>query len=153
MPNSILLTPFQVHMQSTDDATRSCLHEILTALEPLSLGTEEVSTIQLVLAEVFNNIIEHAYPATQPDGPIITACEQKSDGLHFVVTDHGFEMPGGATPLGISPSLDVTTNDLPEGGFGWFLIKDLAKDVIYQRMDGANQLRLRISVGQSPVDC
>jgi serine/threonine-protein kinase RsbW len=40
----------------------------------------------------------------------------------------------------------VDLMDLPEGGFGWFLIKDLAKDVVYARVEGENRLQLRVAV-------
>ena len=41
---------------------------------------------------------------------------------------------------------DVPMQDMPEGGFGWFLIKDLAKDVTYHRVKAENHLSLRLAV-------
>ncbi len=55
-------------------------------------------------------------------------------------------MPGGQLPLGMSQSLNVGLCDLPEGGFGWFLIKDLAKDLKYRRIGQENHLHLRIAI-------
>jgi serine/threonine-protein kinase RsbW len=141
------LPPFEVHMQSGNEATRRNLIEVLKSLAPLDLEPEELSTVELVLAEVLNNIVEHAYPADCPAGPIRTRCQHLADGLHFTISDQGFAMPGGATPLGFSPNVDVELDDLPEGGFGWFLIKDLAKDIHYDRRGSENQLKFRIAVG------
>ena len=42
-------------------------------------------------------------------------------------------MPNGQPPFGFAPDVTVALDDLPEGGFGWFLIKDLARDVSYER--------------------
>ena len=56
-------------------------------------------------------------------------------------------MPDGQTPVGAAADLDVDFCDMPEGGFGWFLIKDLAKDVNYHREGVQNHLHLRIAVG------
>ncbi|MEL7081583.1 MAG: ATP-binding protein, partial [Pseudomonadota bacterium] len=55
-------------------------------------------------------------------------------------------MPDGETPLGRPANLNVDKMDLPEGGFGWFLIKDLAKDVDYKRVGWENRLSLRLAV-------
>lgn len=49
-------------------------------------------------------------------------------------------------PLGLAAKTDVDFMDMPEGGFGWFIIKDLAKDIVYRRQNGENLLDLRIAV-------
>ncbi len=56
-------------------------------------------------------------------------------------------MPDGEIPLGTLSSSKVPVEDLPEGGFGWFLIQHLAKDVSYARCTGENRLSLRLAVG------
>ena len=42
--------------------------------------------------------------------------------------------------------LDVAREDLPEGGFGWFLIRQLAWDVRYVREGRTNRLFLAIDL-------
>ncbi|MFK7838435.1 MAG: ATP-binding protein [Sulfitobacter sp.] len=137
---------FGVHMSEGARNVREMLAEVMRNLEPWGFDVEESSTIQLVLAEVLNNIVEHAYPASEPAGPIDIRCRQHTDGLHFHVADQGMAMPDGQTPLGVPQSLEVDMMDMPEGGFGWFLIKDLAKDVRYNRVGSENQLELRIAL-------
>ena len=39
---------------------------------------------------------------------------------------------------------------LPEGGFGWLIIRRLAHDVRYLRQSGVNELSFRLAVG-TPV--
>ena len=56
-------------------------------------------------------------------------------------------MPDGKLPIGQLSPLDVETRDLPEGGFGWFLIQHLAKDVTYCRAGDQNWLKLRLAIG------
>jgi serine/threonine-protein kinase RsbW len=56
-------------------------------------------------------------------------------------------MPDGQLPLGQPTAVDVDLMDLPEGGFGWFLIQDLARDVTYVRVGSENRLDMRLAVG------
>lgn len=140
------LPRFKLSLRSGENATRSALAQVMNAISPLSLDAEESMTVELIMAEALNNIVEHAYPDNNPEGPIHIDCTHLADGLHFTIVDQGFPMPNGETPIGICPAHDVEVEDLPEGGFGWFLIKDLAKDVQYKRIEDKNQLRLRIAV-------
>ena len=98
------------------------------------------------MAEALNNVVEHAYPQGDPVGRIVITCTHRRNGLHLTVTDRGRGMPDGRTPLGAPVDVDVVPCDIPEGGFGWFLIKDLAKDVHYQRIAPENRLSLRLAV-------
>ncbi|WP_299548984.1 ATP-binding protein [uncultured Tateyamaria sp.] len=127
-------------------AVRTALGQLLDGLKPLSLDVEEAGTVELVMAEALNNIVEHAYPTEEESGPIDITCSHAPDGLHLTVVDSGRAMPDGRTPVGIAADIEVDFCDMPEGGFGWFLIKDLAKDVIYQRQDKENLLQLRLAV-------
>ncbi|MEM6888927.1 MAG: ATP-binding protein [Pseudomonadota bacterium] len=142
------LPPFKTSIRSTDLEIRDALAALRAALQPLDLDSDELGTVELVLAEVLNNIVEHAYP--EPDnaaGTIAITGTHKSDGLHLQIRDNGLPMPDGQTPLGSPVDVSLDLDDLPEGGFGWFLIKNLAKDVTYVRRDGENHLDLRLAVG------
>ncbi|QJF49905.1 ATP-binding protein [Roseobacter ponti] len=141
------LPSFEVSLRSSDLAVREALARILTELDPLSLDIEETGTVELVLAEVLNNIVEHAYPAETEGGPIRIFCQPAQDGLHVRITDCGAAMPEGHLPLGRAVEVDVDFSELPEGGFGWFLIQDLAKDVEYVRVGAQNRLSMRLPVG------
>jgi serine/threonine-protein kinase RsbW len=56
-------------------------------------------------------------------------------------------MPEGRLPVGELSPLGGDLEDLPEGGFGWFLIQNLAKDVTYNRVGDVNELKLRLAIG------
>ena len=121
---------------------REALTGVLKALQPLALEIEEMSTIELVLAEALNNIVEHAYPDVTRGGPIRIRGDKRIDGLHFRIEDAGKAMPDGKTPIGDMPTIDVMASDLPEGGFGWFLIRDLTDSLSYRRFGAQNRLTL-----------
>ncbi len=127
-------------------AARQALDQLKLALAPLSLHIDELSTVELVLAEAVNNICEHAYANGARHGPIHLHCRHHRDGLHFTITDEGMPMPGGCAPPGLAVDVDGDLSEVPEGGFGWFLIRDLARDVTYQRQGAINRLSLRMAV-------
>lgn len=141
-----LLQPFNLQVTSGPLAVRKALEGVFDRLTPLALDVEEASTVELVLAEALNNIVEHAYPASDASGLIQLQMDHRKDGLHVQLSDWGRAMPDAKIPKGqLEPCRD-NVMDLPEGGFGWFLIKDLSRDVEYLRIDGKNQLKLRIAV-------
>jgi serine/threonine-protein kinase RsbW len=146
-PDVRQLAPFGFSVQSGQLAVREALDRFLTALKPLELDVEESGTVELVLAEVLNNIVEHAYPSPNAPGPIDVQCSHQADGLLVDIKDQGFPMPDGRMPIGQLSSLDVELEDLPEGGFGWFLIQHLAKDVSYKRVGNQNHLHMRLAIG------
>lgn len=133
-------------LKSTELAVRDALEKLLSALDPFKFGPEETGAVQLVVAEALNNIVEHAYADAGEDGTIRLRCDVEGDGLHVHIVDQGRAMPDNTLPLGNRPRNDVDVLDLPEGGFGWFLIRDLAKDLEYHREAQENHLRLRIAV-------
>lgn len=137
----------RICVQSGDLAARQILSELIDGLEMLDLDQEELATIELVLAEVINNVVEHAYPDRAKGGPIRVHCAQRDDGLQVTVFDEGIEMPEGKAPAGKRHDLNVDMMDLPEGGFGWFMIHDLTKDIEYKRVGWENRLSMRFEVG------
>ena len=146
MNTNVTLPPVHICVQSSDMAVRTALKELLLGLEPLDLGIDDAGTVELVMAEALNNIVEHAYPAGDAAGPIDITCKHAPDGLHLVVVDRGRAMPGCQLPAGATVDLDVAFHDMPEGGFGWFLIKDLANEVRYERVQWENRLMFRLAV-------
>ncbi|WP_204112785.1 ATP-binding protein [Shimia biformata] len=100
---------------------------------------------ETVLAEVLNNIVEHALAGRGQDGAIHVRCHLEGAGLCFEVVDNGIPLPGGECPARTMPELGKL-EDLPEGGFGWALVGILASDLEYQRDRHENRLRFRLLV-------
>ena len=141
-----LLAPFQLTVRSGTLAARHALDGLIRGLAPLALDVEEIGTVELVMAEALNNIVEHAYPEPDNNGPIAIGCVHRNDGLHMTIFDHGHPMPGGQAPIGMAQNTDVDITVMPEGGFGWFLIQNLAKDLRYGRVNHQNRLELRLAL-------
>lgn len=101
--------------------------------------------VEIAVTESLNNIVEHAFA----DGGMPMArrlirirCDTALDVIRVEIEDNGCPLPGGKLPAGLAADLDVPVEDLPEGGFGWFLIRSLANTICYCRTSGWNQLKM-----------
>jgi serine/threonine-protein kinase RsbW len=126
---------------------RLAIENAMSTLEPLNLPEEEKSSVEIALAEALNNVVEHAYPDGTP-GDVKLVLRHGRAGLLIEIRDNGRPMPNGRTPDGNHPTESEPCNDLPEGGFGWFLIRELARDLVYDRENGENFLIFRLAVGR-----
>lgn len=97
------------------------------------------------MAEAVNNIVEHAYCGGEP-GPIRLRCTLRDRRLDIRICDTGQPMPDGRMPAGLVADVSMPRADLPEGGFGWFLIRALSSDIRYDRRCGCNRLSLRFDI-------
>jgi len=140
------LTAFSVSLTGVEGAVRSGLAQTMACLVPLSLSEDEAGTVELVLAEALNNIIEHALAATNGQTSIEIRGECIPVGLNLSVIDQGSPMPAGKAPIGSAPDIDVADADMPEGGFGWFMIQTLAQEVRYERIGESNHLTLTLAL-------
>lgn len=127
-------------------AVRDGLHALFDTMMLRALPEDDRGTAEIVLAEALNNIVEHAY--ARHHGDIEISMQLSASQLHFRITDTGLPMPEGVLPAGkLKPF--AADDDLPEGGFGWFLIRTLSRDLKYCR-DGANNLlSFRLDMGQT----
>ena len=133
----------QIGAKSGPLAAREIIEQLFHALSPYSLDPDDLGTIEIVVAEVVNNIVEHAYAPETLGAPIRLRATCDEDGLHLTFMDEGRPMPGGEAPEVKQHDLDVDLMDLPEGGFGWGLVRDMASDVEYARIGWENRLYLR----------
>ncbi len=107
------------------------------------ISDDSRGSVEIVLAEVLNNICEHAYAE---DSGRIELTISLHDGFVFVQTvDSGLPMPGGELPSGKLAAAG-TTEEVPEGGFGWFLIRSMTQDLTYLREGERNLLSFCIAV-------
>lgn len=132
---------FSRHFAADDRATRGVLRDLVGALHGAGIGAEDVATVELILAEVLNNIAEHAY-AERP-GPVRLTVATGPGGLACRIADRGRPMPAGGAPDPGLPHI-APPQALPEGGFGWHLIRSLTSDLVYCREAGWNTLNLRV---------
>ena len=138
---------FTLRVPARNASIREALAETRARLARAPLLDEELATVEVVLAEVMNNVAEHAY-AWRRDGEMVLGLRLAEEGLLVSVTDEGRPMPDDDLPFGqrLDPTLPL--DDMPEGGFGWLIIRQLARDVTYLRRDGVNQLSFRMAIGK-----
>ncbi len=130
---------FEVVFPADELELRQALAKAMTFLDTLSVPPEGRGMVEVVLAEIANNVIEHAYAGKAP-GMIEIRIERRADTLRCVILDEGRPMAGGTAPAGKMQALDVRRADLPEGGFGWLMIRELTENLSYVRIGNRNRL-------------
>jgi serine/threonine-protein kinase RsbW len=138
---------FTLRVLARNRSIREALADCRARLARIPLSEEELATVEVVLAEVMNNVAEHAY-AWRRDGEMVLGLRLVAEGLLVSVTDEGRPMPDQELPFGQRLDPTVPLGDMPEGGFGWLIIRQLARDVAYVRHEGVNQLSFRVAVGK-----
>jgi serine/threonine-protein kinase RsbW len=147
------------------DAERAMLRfpanegHVATALTDLAhyLTTEGsspglVDDVRIVLAEILNNVEEHAY-AGQPGHPVTVRLEFGGDSLRCAVEDRGRGFPAARLPDPAMPAGNPAAPEtLPEGGFGWPLVRKLTRDVAYMRDGGTNRLVFSLTARPASTD-
>ena len=120
-------------------AIRAALADALEGLGYLRLSEEDRGTLEIVLAEALNNVVEHALHT----GEIELRIAGTGRTLRCAVIDDGTPMEGGFEEKAAQPDPFAPH----EGGFGCFLIAALADDVRYVTRAGRNRLSFRIALG------
>lgn len=142
--------PIRIERQfrSGDGETRAALREICDALNAAGLDPDDLGAVELVLAEVLNNVTEHAY--ADGEGPVALFIVERAGGLACRIRDRGHPMPRGELPA-ISQPVVAPPDILPEGGFGWHIIRCLTSDLQFHRTNGWNDLCFVIPVSDLEV--
>lgn len=130
-------------MSSEAGSVRDCLHRAMASAPMTLLSDDDRGTAEIVLAEVLNNVVEHAY--AELSGDIRLSLALKPGQLDCQIEDDGVPMPGGDAPAGNLPDPE----DLPEGGFGWHLIRVLSSGLTYQRLGKTNRLSFSLPAERS----
>ncbi len=136
----------ELHLEMTGGApaVRHALEQTMADRILTGLSDSLRQNTEIVLAEVLNNIVEHAYCGTT--GPIrIWLRREGATGLACRIEDQGGPLPGSVVPQSDLPE----AGSLAEGGFGWFLIRSLASGLEYRRQGDVNCLSFRLDEEQS----
>lgn len=132
----------QFRFSATEGAVRPVLRQALRCFAD-RLSEEDAGNLELTLAEVLNNIVEHAY-AGRPPGYVRLAVTRESTAVFCRVEDDGQPMPGLRLPEGAIAPVADRIEDMAEGGWGWALIRALTYDLAYERCIGRNHLTFRV---------
>lgn len=107
------------------------------------ISSEDAGTLELTLAEVLNNIVEHAY-ADLPPGPVFLSLHRHGCCLACLIEDEGRPMPRLQAPEGRMQEVASEIMDLAEGGWGWALIRAMTVDLRYERVENTNRLTFQV---------
>jgi serine/threonine-protein kinase RsbW len=126
---------------------RRAIHELEDELAAAGVPSEDIGSLSIVLAEALNNIVEHAFGENGGDD-ITLVIRARSKSLLVELRDKGKPMPRGRAPIGNHPMSDFNQFEaLPEGGYGWYLIRELVQDLVYDRKNDENILFFRYRLG------
>ena len=135
----VLETIFSAQFPASEPAVAEQIDLLLRTLRDTGLSEELQSNAMIVLGEVLNNIVEHAL-ADRPQDRIFLEIAQAGAQLSVETVDYGRPLPPSLLEGSKLPQMPTELDYLPEGGFGWFIIHSLAKDMLYEREAGANRL-------------
>lgn len=134
---------------ATQDQASDGIATLSARLAAHGLPDSKADDVKIALAEAINNVVEHAYAGVAPAEVQIDCCLCK-DKLEIQITDTGNPMPDLRLPSDTLASVETALKDLPEGGFGWHLIHQLASEIQYERRGAGNLLRLRFDFNEMP---
>ena len=98
----------------------------------------EEQQLLLVCEEVFANIIAHGYEG-RLDGQVHVSLDFANDRLRLEFVDEGVAFD---PLLRADPNVAAELDDRQIGGLGIFLVRKIADEAAYQRIDGKNVLTL-----------
>jgi len=125
---------------ASNAATREFLQAVQEALVHYRIAAADRINAELLLAEVLNNVVKHAFAESQ-EGGISTSIHVADGHLQCCVLDRGQALKAFAALMQAPQEVQQPKMpNLPEGGFGWVIIRQLAQEIDYRRADGQNRL-------------
>lgn len=134
------------NLPATNEGVRTGVMNASRLIKELGGSEEDLTAIELILAEVLNNVVEHAYAGTT-DGEMELRVQHEAPDLYFRILDSGRPMPTGRLPMGSPADSEREDFEQEEGGYGLYMIRQLAKKLRYRRVGHFNQLSFRITLG------
>ncbi len=133
-----------LHISSVLDEATDAVTQLGDWLDAEQVDPECIGDITLVLAESLNNVIEHAY-SFQEDGLIEIKVRMRAEAISLQILDGGVPFVGPPDTVKLDQPSDIL-DDLPESGFGWFLIQNLTDDIHFSHDAGKNKLTLVLAL-------
>ena len=116
----------------------SWLHEVLSEWK---INKDLSNKIDMCAEEIFANITFYAYPASK--GDIKVLIEKINNEIILKFEDSGIEYNPLKKP---DPDITLPAEERPLGGLGIFMVKNIAKKVLYERIENKNILTLTFDV-------
>lgn len=136
---------FKICISGTAPEVRRALAQVRDELKAADSPEDQMGRVETVLAEVLNNIVEHALVAKS--SKLIEVWGQDTgSSWQFRICDTGRPLPNNQLPAKELPSIDTGFLDLPEGGFGWAMVHMLTRDLTYTRLPDRNALEFTVPI-------
>lgn len=131
-----------IKVRADFESVRLCLCEIRAWLNKQDVDADTLGRCELVLAEALNNIVKHA---KLRDGAAIAVLVYLAEAhVRILLRDPGQARLDENTLNSPPPDNFQTIGQLPVGGFGWMLIRKLARNVNYVHSGGGNLLTMSV---------
>lgn len=108
----------------------------------LELPDDKVFKLNLALEEAVVNVINYAYPE-QEGMPVELRMDADGHNLRFVLDDEGVAFDPTQKE---DPDITLSAEDRPIGGLGIMLVREIMKEVRYERKDGHNLLTMTMEL-------
>ena len=151
LPDRRRRTVLQERIGGTPAEVAAALERLRAAGRAQRIDDVRLDDIVIVAAEVLNNIVEHAF-AGRVEGHVDLCVTRRRNRVEVEIRDNGRPMPPDLLNGAEIPESGGPVEDLPEGGFGWFIIHSLVDDMIYERENGLNQMGFTFDVGPPPPE-
>lgn len=102
--------------------------------------------VKLVVEELIVNVIQHAFDDGQKHTALLDV-RTEADGVAILVEDDGAPFDPRKA---VSPPLSELLEAGKSGGLGVTIIKKVARDLSYERVDGKNRVRVFIDNVSKP---
>ena len=120
------------------------------------LADEDRARLQIILDELFTNVVKYGYenpadkgpPENRPEGRIEVVLSLEADRLIIEFVDDGRPFDPLTSPL---PDLDLPAETRPIGGVGIAIVRALVDEACYRRAGNRNHLTLGRNVLRQPV--
>lgn len=116
------------------------------SLVAAGLPGSDVASAEIAVAEVLNNVVKHAQDNCRK-GWFELSCEIQPDGVQITCRDNGVEMPDGEPPAENFPNTETPVATLPEGGWGWSIVRTLTTQLVYTRVAHTNLVTFTLPNG------
>lgn len=108
-----------------------------TSIEPWNLNDSLINKINICSEEIFINIASYAYP--DKEGTIEVSITKVGSEIILKYEDFGIPYNPLEKP---DPDITLSIEERQLGGLGIFMVKEMAKNVIYDRRDEKNVLTI-----------
>jgi anti-sigma regulatory factor (Ser/Thr protein kinase) len=113
-----------------------------TACREAGLGSGDVLRVRLLLEELFTNTVRHGHSGDS-DRPIEVALELHTGKITVVYED--------TAPTFDPLASDASPDAAPEGRLGLVLLRGMARDLVYERIEDRNRVRFSVHGAAQPA--